>query len=468
MNLKIFQYNQLDRYIKEPAGLGGMSPPQKRFHKDQASKRLFRAGNQIGKTRSGAAEAWWHALGNHPFRETPPAPNTGWVLCSDLRNGWPTLSQKLREIEPPGVVDPECRYDSARGYYYRGVRGLKLVNGSLIIGKGSDQSTIAMASGTVDWQWVDELPKPQHFSEFRTRGAVRNAPLWLTLTPIGRSAEWLKRLIDGDDYAGTGPEEEGWSSHVVPLKPENAPHRSLKDIAAQIAAMPSWERSIRCEAGWDSITISRRVPGFSKERNTFDQSEEHPLNDLTSIGIGCDWGITVGNTVFILVGYAETSKILYVLGEYTPTDRMTPREECAAVQENLLAEWGLNFFQVEHFRGDSNSAGRRSVAASCNNLFERAVAEHHGKSQAIFNCRSPYKGRGSVLARARMLSSSALEGKLMVHQSCQRVIASLQHWDGSTSTEKLKHSYDALAYVSDVYLGLDRSRGDKMQFTIVR
>ena len=468
MNLSLVYFDPLKRYIMEPPGLGGMSKPQRAFHKDQSRLRLFRAGNQIGKTRSGAAEAFFHALGNHPFRDTPPTPNTGWVLCSDLRNGWPTLSQKLREIEPPGILDPECRYDSARGYYYRSVRGLKLTNGSLIIGKGSDQNPLALASGSVDWLWVDELPKPQHFSEFRTRGAVRNAPLWLTLTPIGRSAQWLKRLIDGDDFAGTDPEEGGWSSHVVPLRVENCPHRTAADINAQIAAMPPWEKSIRCEAGWDSVTISRRVPGFSVERNVFEQSEAHPLNDLNSIAIGCDWGITVGNTIFILVGYSENSETLYVLGEYSPTDRMTPAEEAAAVADHLLTPWGLTYYHLDHFKGDSNSSGRRSVAASCNSLFERAVSEYCNKSQPVIKARAPWKGRGSVLARARMLSSAALEGSLMVHNECQRVIASLQHWDGSPSTDKLKHAYDGLAYISDVYLGLDRSRDDRMAYTIVR
>lgn len=459
------QIDPLIRYMTEPPGLGGMSPPQSKFHQDPARKRLFRAGNQIGKTRSGAAEAWFHALGDHPYRDTPPPGNTGWVLASDLKSGWPSISKKMREIEPLGAVSPATSYDDARGYYYRGIRAIQLNNGSIIVGKGSDQNTLALASGTVDWQWVDELPKASHWSEFRSRGAVRNAPIWVTLTPIGRPAEWLRTLVDGDVHTKGEPQEPDWSSHVVPLTVENAPHRTVQDIEDQIASIPSWERSIRIKAGWESVTVARRVPGFT-DANIFVQGEAHPLDKLTSIGIGADWGETVGNTIFVLVGYQESTEVMYVLGEWTPTDRMTPMAEAKGLKANLLDVWGLSPFHVEHFRGDSNSAGRRGVAVTCNQLMERSMSELVNSSTPVFKCRPPWKGAGSVRARARILSNACLEGKLLVHQDCTRVIGSLRHWMGNN--DKYKHPFDALAYISDCYVGLGVSSGDNMQFTIVR
>ena len=460
-----FQIDPLNRYWKEPPGLGGMSPPQKSFHRDKSRKRLFRSGNQLGKTRSGAAETWWHATGTHPYRATPPVPNEGWILASDLKNGWPSICRKLREVEPLGVVSSSTSYDNARGYYYRGIRAIQLNNGSIIIGKGSDQSTLALASGTVDWQWVDELPKQSHWSEFRSRGAVRNAPIWVTLTPIGRPAEWLRSIVDGDPHTKSDPEDPDWSSHVVPLTVDNCPHRTVQDIEDQIASIPSWERSIRIKAGWESITVARRVPGFS-DANIFIQCEAHPLDRLTSIGIGADWGETVGNTIFVLVGYQESTETLYVMGEWTPTDRMIPIEEARGLRDNLLGLWGFTPNHVEHFKGDSNSAGRRSVAMTCNQLRERSVADMMGSSIPIFRCKPPWKGPGSVRARARILSNACIEGKLMVHQDCHRVIGSLRHWMGNN--DKYKHPFDALAYVSDCYFGLSSSNGDTLQYTIVR
>ena len=70
----------LEEYLRELPGYGGMSPPQSQFHRSQERKRFLRWPNQTGKTRSGAAEAWWHALGDHPFRDVAPAPNIGSIL----------------------------------------------------------------------------------------------------------------------------------------------------------------------------------------------------------------------------------------------------------------------------------------------------------------------------------------------------------------------------------------------------
>ena len=445
-----------------------MSPAQRRFHEDDSRKRLLRAGNQIGKTRAGSAECWSHALGYHPFREVPDPGSLGWILCSDLKSGWSSVSQKLREIEPLGALDPSTHYDSVKGYRTGGVRGIRLRNGSLIIPKGSDQSVLALSSGTIDWCWIDELCKRDHFSEFRARGAVKNAPIWVTLTPIGRPCEWLRNTISGDpNSANKEPIEPDWSSHVVPLSPENCPHRTKEDIEQQILSIPPWERSIRISAGWESITIARRIPGFS-DASIFLQGVDHPLENLTHVGIGADYGEIVSHTIFVLVAWEAHTETLYVLGEWSPDSRMTPPEEARGLRDHLLRPWGIGPEHVSLFRGDSNSAGRRSVAVTVNALLERAITEMMGVPAPLFHCKPPYKGPGSVLARSRIMSSAFLSGKMYIHEDCPRTIAGLRHWDGSSSTEKYKHSVDALGYISDCFLGLTAFKDDSVQYTIVR
>lgn len=464
--LHLLRADPLTVYATEPPGLGGMSDPQKRFHQDQGSKRIFRAGNQIGKTRSGSAEAWWFATSCHPYREVPPAPNNGWILASDLKNGWPSICAKMREIEPVGILDPGCTYDRARGYYYRGLRCIRLNNGSLIVGKGSDQKIVALSSSTVDWAWVDEVPKESHWSELRTRLGVRQGSLWITLTPCGRPVDWLRDLIDGSPVTGSGPSEPGWSSHVVPLKWSNCPHRTEEDIAAQVASVPLYERSVRIAAGWEGITIARQVPGFS-DSNIFTIDEDHPLDALTSIGIGVDYGEIVGNTLYCLVGFQESNGVLYCLGEWSPSSRMSTAEEVIGIRDNLIQPWGLTFYHIEHWRGDSNSAGRRGIAATVNQLIERGIADLLGSSSSIINCRPPFKGPGSVKARARLISSKAVEHKLMIHENCTRIIGSLRHWMGKN--DSYKHAFDSLGYISDVYLGLEATiKNNPQPFTIIR
>ena len=436
----------LTRYAEEWAGFGGMSPPQQRFHHSLNRKRLLLAANQIGKTRAGAAEAWWHALGTHPYRVTPPTPNEGWVLASDLKNGWPKLSQKLREIEPPGALADGCTFDEARGYYYKGIRAIGLSNGSMIIGKGSDQAVTALASGTVDWLWFDEPPKRSHWGEFNKRGGVRGAPIWGTLTPIGRPCEWLRNVVEGDPQQGTGPEDPGWVVFKAILSHENAPHLAAERVREMIAETPTWERGQRIMAEWEGYTIGRRVPGFT-DANIIDDEFLEAIR-FEELGLGVDWGEVPGNTVWYLTGWDGSA--VYFLGEYSPHDRMTEAEEVRAVRQELLAPWGTDYDHITVGRADSNSAGRRGIAATANQLINRAMAHEMGRPRAPFDFQPPYKGRGSVKARARIISSACVEGRLYVHQDCSRLIHSYRHWMGENND--LKHPFDAAGYIGEYWL----------------
>jgi len=423
-----------------------MSPPQSEFHRSQDRKRFLRWPNQTGKTRSGAAEAWWHALGDHPFRDVAPAPNIGSILCADLKNGWSKLSQKLREIQPPGILHAECSFDEARGYYFRGRRSIGLKNGSLIQAFGSEQPLTALASDTVDWQWIDEPPKRSHWGEFRRSGYAKRAPCWVTLTPIGRPVEWLRDIISGNPQQGHAALELDWFELVGKLDREHCPHRSQQSIDEQVAETDALDRAQRIEARWEGFSIARRVPGFS-EINIIDDEEIEAVQ-IEEIGWGVDWGEIVGNTIHYLVGW--TGSAAYVLGEWSPDSRMTEAEEARALRSELLLPWGVDFDQISTARGDSNSAGRRGIATSVNSLMDRAVARELGRPRSPCQLRPPYKGPGSVKARARILSSACIEGRLYVHQSCQRLIHTLRHWMGSNND--LKHPFDAAGYILEHYL----------------
>ena len=446
-------------YTHARAGWGGMSPPQSEFHRNQDRKRFLRWPNQTGKTRSGAAEAWWHALGDHPFRDVTPAPNIGSILCADIKNGWAKLSMKMREVQPDGILHPECSFDEARGYYFRGKRGVGLQNGSLIQAFGSEQPLTALASDTVDWQWVDEPPKRSHWGEFRRSGYAKRASCWVTLTPIGRPVEWLRDIVTGNPQKGHPPLEPDWFELVGKLDKEHCPHRSQQSIDEQIAETDALDRAQRIEGRWEGFSISRRVPGFSEENIIGDEEVDDLI--IEEIGWGVDWGEIVGHTIHFLVGW--TGSAVYVLGEWSPSDRMTETEECRALRKELLLPWGVDFDQVAVARGDSNSAGRRGIASSVNNLMDRAVARELGRSRSPCPLRPPYKGPGSVKARARIMSSACIEGRLYVHQDCQRLIHTFRHWMGG---EKLKHPFDAAGYICEHWLSPVTRAG--APYTLVR
>jgi len=433
-------------YERGEPGAGGMSPAQRAAHVSQHPRRLFMGGNQIGKSRFLAGEAWWHATARHPFRNVPAAGSHGWIVCADLRAGWPNISRKMREIEPPGVLDERTKYDDARGYTYMGSKMMRLRNGSIIVGKSGTQELVALSGATLDWLAFDEPPKQAHFSEARSRLAVKAGACFMGMTPIGRPVDWLRTHVEGDEKTGSDPRED-WDLHRVALNVENCPHRTEEDIATQIAGYGPWEFRQRVLGEWDGVSMERWIPGFS-ESCVFGDESAPP--QVETVGLGWDHGERPGSSVCYLIGVRNDR--VYVLGECVSKERNTPAEEAKAVLA-MLARWGVKPEHIDEARGDSNSAGRMGMGLSVNDMLERAFADLVGSSRPPFSIRVPYKGRGSVKARARMLNAASVDGRFFVHESCSSLIHTLRHWRGENND--LKHSYDAVSYICDVYLQPD-------------
>ena len=436
-------------YEHAQPGQGGMSPAQRAVHASQHDRRLAIGGNQIGKSRIIAAEAWWLSLGRHPFRASPGPGSLGWIVCADLRAGWPNISRKMREIEPPGVLDERCKYDDARGYTFMGSKMVRTKHGALIVGKSGTQELIALSGATIDWLLFDEVPKQAHFSEARSRLAVKGGPCLMGFTPIGRPVDWLRDHTEGNPQTGEDP-RESWDTQRIILSAENCPHRTPEDIETQIASYGPWEYQQRVLAKWVGVSAERWIPGFT-EACVFD--DDAAPKQVESVGLGWDHGERPGSSVCYLVAMSRDR--LFVLGEVMSKERNTPKEEAINVAA-MCAKWGVQLQHIEHARGDSNSAGRMGLGLSVNDMLERAFADLAKSSRAPFSIRVPYKGRGSIKARARMLNAAALDGRFFVHQDCSALIHSLRHWRGENND--LKHPYDAVSYITDVYLQADHGQ----------
>ena len=441
----------LRRYFEEIAGFGGHSPPQERAHRSTARKRFLRWPNQTGKTRWGSAETWCHALGEHPYREVPPAPNIGSILCADLQNGWAKLCVKLREVQPPGILADGCTYDPARGYIYKGKRSIGLKNGSLIQAFGSEQPLTALAGDTVSWQWIDEPPKLPHWSEMRRSAAAESAPVWVTLTPIGRPVLWLRDMVEGNPDRALPPSEPDWDVHVGKLDKTHCPHRTQKSIEQQIADTPAEVRAQRIHARWQGVSATRMVPGFSNQIGVDVFTDEDVAAILSSIPdntselvLSADYGERPGATVWYLHLIHPAAHRVWTLGEWASEGRLTEIEEAMAIRDDLLRPWNVDWVHIAYGKGDSNSSGRRSVATTINELMERAIARSANLRECPFDLTPPYKGPGSVKARARMINTAILEGRYLVHEDCQMLRQSLAHWTGAN--DDLKHAWDGASY----------------------
>lgn len=426
------------------------TPKQMAFHKSQSARRLLRAANQVGKSFSGSAEAWANATGSHPYRETPAAPCVGWILVADLENHYPTICRKLRETEPGPMLSDATTYDTARGYRTRGRKAIELKNGSLVEFRSGKGEIVALASASVSWLWVDEVPRVEHMGEALSRVAVRRlpsgarAPVWMTFTPIGRPVDWLKKMVEGTDDE---PPTEEWEQVVIRLTPQDCPHRSPESIREQAAGYLPGEYDQRVNGAWEGVTTERLFTGWGPSRLLHDK--DLPSHEVR-IGMSWDHGEHAGREVCLLYAYDEEERRAWVLDECASPGRTTIDQDAMQALE-MLERNGLTLASVDRLHGDVNSAGKgASHLTSVNRMLEQALARCLGMppSRPPVTIRSARKGPGSRLLGARVVNLALLSGRLLVSPKCEHLIQGLSHYRGGTTGKdaEISHALDALRY----------------------
>ena len=424
------------------------TPKQLSFHKSPAARRIIRAGNQTGKTLAGAAELMAMATGRHPFRETPRPPALIWAVIADLENHGPAVARKIREVEPSHDISPATRYDPARGYLTRGRRAIEFRNGSLIEFRSGKGEITALASASCDALWFDEPPRESHYGEAVARVAVRRmpsgarAPVWLTLTPIGRPCGWLRDLVEGVDGE---PPAEHWDQTVITLTPEDCPHRSAESLSQQVASYLPSEVAQRTSGAWVGVTFERLFSGF--DDSVLFEDDELPDREW-GVGLTWDHGERSHSEVCLLFAYDEAAREVWVIDEYTSQGRTTTEQDAHATLA-MLDRHGLSVAAVTRARGDVNSAGKHSLL-SVNRLLEEKIAEALGLPPHAppFRILGASKGPGSVTYGARVLNLALLSDRLRVSPRCHDLIEGLRHWKGTKTGAdgELSHALDALRY----------------------
>lgn len=172
-------------------------PKQQEFHAAGATyrERLFMAGNQLGKTWSGAAEAAMHLTGRYPawWRgrrfERPTVGYVGSDRSELLRDGAQRVLFGRPEAPGTGMVPADAILDPTAG---RGATGLydtvtvRHATGgiSTVKLKTYQAGRTAWQADTVDWVWFDEEPPLEVYTEGLTRTNVAMGPVWVTFTPL--------------------------------------------------------------------------------------------------------------------------------------------------------------------------------------------------------------------------------------------------------------------------------------------
>lgn len=307
---------------------------QLEFHAAGAThrERLFMAGNQLGKTFSGGAEAAYHATGLYPDWWTGrrfDVATKGWVagVTGESTRDNP---QRILLGEPgqwgTGAIPKRLilKITPARGVP-------NLIDSVTIRHASGGSSQIAFKSyekGREKWQgetlhyvWFDEEPSLDIYTEGLTRTNVKGGITFVTFTPLLGMSDTVLRFIGNEDVKAPGV-------HVTNMTIDDAEHYTPEQRAAIVASYPLHEREARAKGV--PILGSGRVFGVSEELITCDP---FPIPEhWPQIG-GIDFGWD-HPTAAVRLCWDRDADCVYV----THTHRL--REATPVIHAATLKSWG--------------------------------------------------------------------------------------------------------------------------------
>jgi phage terminase large subunit-like protein len=294
---------------------------QREFHAagSQYRERLFMAGNQLGKTYSGAYEMAMHLTGRYPDWWTGKRyPYAIRAMCGsesgeltrkgvqrlllgppEIRSEWGTgaipfdalRDTSMKQGVPDAVASAVVRHVSGED--------------SVIQFNSYDQGRTKWQADTVHEVWFDEEPPMPIYTEGLTRTNATGGGVFVTFTPLLGMSDVVKRFLL-DKPAGT---------NVTNMTISDAEHYTPEQAAAIIATYPEHEREARAK-GIPILGSGRVFPIVEDgiKVNAFPIPAHWPRI------VGLDFGID-HPTAAVWMAWDRDADVLYVTDAYRVKDQ---------------------------------------------------------------------------------------------------------------------------------------------------
>ncbi len=304
---------------------------QQEFHTfgRTARERLFRAGNQLGKTIAGGAEAAYHATGEYPEwwqGRQIGQPNSGWVGGPSgelVRDGAQRVLLGNAGEWGTGMIPKASIVDINRA---QGIRDMvdtvtvRHINGgtSRIKFKTYDQGRQRWQAETLNWLWFDEEPPLDLYIEGLSRTNATGGFVWLTFTPLLGVSDVVMRFLKekSPDRADT----------VMTI--EDAEHIPAAERQRIIDSYPAHEREARTRGV--PILGSGRVFPFPRAMLSCEPFAI-PKHWRRIAGMDIGWDHP---TAGVELAHDPDSDVVYVINCYKAS------ETTVAVHAGALLPWG--------------------------------------------------------------------------------------------------------------------------------
>ncbi|MDT3381716.1 terminase family protein [Labrys neptuniae] len=318
-----FDTNWLPRYRPYPR--------QADFHRAGADhrERLFMAGNQLGKTYSGGAEAAIHATGKYPDwwqgrRFTRPtvawaAGVTGLATRDTVQRMLVGRAEAVGTGTIPGADIVGLVAARSTPGLIDSIRIRHVSGGTSTIGlKSYEQGREKWQGETLDWLWFDEEPPEDIYTEGLTRTNATGGIAWMTFTPLLGMSEVVRRFLS----------EASRDRSVTTMTIDDAGHYSPEMRARIVAAYPAHEREARAKG--IPILGSGRIFPVEEAMIAVDQIRPEPFwPALGAMDFGWDHPFAA------VMGYHDRDADVVYL-----TRAFRAREQTPLLHAGALRAWG--------------------------------------------------------------------------------------------------------------------------------
>jgi phage terminase large subunit-like protein len=304
------------------------------FHDAGASfrERLFMAGNQLGKTLAGAAEAAMHLTGNYPDWWKGKRFHKPVIMLAGSESYELTRDGVQRLLIGPPMSEEEW----GTGYIPKasivattrrsGVSGaldsctVRHVSGgtSTLLFKAYEQGRGKWQANTVDYVWFDEEPPEDVYFEGITRTNATKGLIAVTFTPLKGMSSVVARYI-----LEPSPDRE-----VVTMTIEDAEHYTAEERQKIIDSYPPHEREARTK-GVPSMGSGRIFPVL--EENIVIDPFDIPESWVQIGGLDFGWDHP---TAGVNLAWDRDNDIVFITKDYRQ------REATPLIHSAALKPWG--------------------------------------------------------------------------------------------------------------------------------
>lgn len=351
-------------------------PKQLDFHASQKRERLFMAGNQLGKTVAGAAEAAMHLTGRYPawwagkrFDKpiTMMAGSESYELTRDgvqrLLIGPPMTEEEWGTGYIPGnaIIDTTRRSGVSGALDTVTVRHVSGGASTLLL-KAYEQGRGKWQANTVEFVWFDEEPPEDVYFEGITRTNATQGSIAVTFTPLkGMSAVVARYLL-----------EQSEDREVISMTIDDALHYTPEERAKIIASYPAHEREARTK-GIPTMGSGLIFPVLEEEIIIPPIDIPKIWPQINGLDFGYDHPFAAVN-----IAWDRDADIVYVCKNYR-SRQTTPIIHAAAIKpwgDWIPCAWPHDGFQ--HDKGSGLELASQYRGQGLNMLAENATWEDGG------------------------------------------------------------------------------------------